>query len=70
MTNADHAHRALAALALNSDPSPTDAIVDLLADLRHACDLLELDYRELDRIAHTHYRDEIGLDARLTPETV
>ena len=68
MTNADYARRALAALALNPDPDQSDAIVDLLANLRHACDLLGLDYPELDRLALSHYRQELTL-AALAPET-
>jgi len=59
MTNADHAQAALDALAMNPDPNTNDAIVDLLADLRHACDLLGLDYAELDRIALSYYRQEL-----------
>jgi hypothetical protein len=63
MTNADHARRALDALALNPDPNNTDAVIDLMADLRHACDLLGLDYAELDRIALSYYRQELALAA-------
>jgi hypothetical protein len=63
MTNADHAQAALDALAMNPDPNTNDAIVDLLADLRHACDLLGLDYAELDRIALSYYRQELALAA-------
>jgi hypothetical protein len=63
MTTADHAQAALAALALNPDPNTNDAIVDLLADLRHVCDLLGLDYAELDRIALSYYRQELALAA-------
>lgn len=33
-------------------------ITDALADLRHLCDLLQLDFADLDRQAHDHYRAE------------
>jgi len=58
MTNASRARRALRALAVNPDPDTADAIVGLLADLRHACDLLGLDYADLARLALWHYREE------------
>ena len=36
------------------------AIVDLLADLRHLCDALNIDFADLDRVAYGHYTEERG----------
>ena len=33
-------------------------IVDMLADLRHLCDALELDFAACDKIAYGHYMSE------------
>lgn len=38
-------------------------ILDALANLRHLCDALGLDFANLDRVAYRHYADEKG-----TPE--
>ena len=37
---------------------PPHLIVDLLADLRHLCDGLGLDFGDLDRLAYQHYAVE------------
>ena len=37
---------------------PAQLISDLLADLRHLCDGLGLDFGELDRLAFRHYATE------------
>jgi hypothetical protein len=34
--------------------------VDLLANLRHFCDVEGLDFAELDRAAYRHYSAEVG----------
>lgn len=51
------AKRAL--LAATEDDDPEDAIVDLLADLRHLCDALGLSMADLDKRAHSHYLAEL-----------
>lgn len=33
----------------------TDALVDALADIRHACDLFNVSFSELDKKAHQEY---------------
>ena len=33
-------------------------IIDALTDLRHLCDLFELDFAQLDRVAYSHYLEE------------
>lgn len=38
------------------------ALVQLLADVRHFCDVNELDLGELDRAAYQHYLTEKGAD--------
>lgn len=48
------AKRALQA-AYGDENDPDTCIVDLLADLRHICDTLRLDFAELDRRAYDHY---------------
>jgi hypothetical protein len=40
--------------------SPECAIQDALSDLRHACDLKRLEYREEDRKAHANYTEEVA----------
>lgn len=35
-----------------------DAVTDLLADLRHLCRALKLDYARCDRLAETHFEEE------------
>ncbi len=39
-------------------PDPEDAITDMLADLRHLCDGLNLDFAQLDRKAYKYYIEE------------
>lgn len=42
---------------------PENGICDLLADLRHLCDSLNLDFAELDLRAYRHYQAELyGLE--------
>jgi len=44
-------------------PDEPDTVVkDMLADLRHYCDEHGLDFAELDKKAHTYYRDEVHED--------
>lgn len=47
-----------ALVASYEDPTPPDAIIDVLADLRHLCDALGLDFAELDKSAARHYLEE------------
>lgn len=51
------AKRAILA-AYEGGEAPPQLIADLLADLRHLCDGLELDFGELDRRAFRHYATE------------
>lgn len=37
---------------------PEDGIADLLTDIRHVCDALNLDFADLDSRAYTHYVEE------------
>lgn len=43
----------------NTTKEREDAIVDVLADLRHLCDQKGWDFADLDRIAHDHYTAEV-----------
>ena len=49
--------------SLRSDWSqcPEEGIADLLADIRHLCDLLQLDFAELDSRAYSNYSNELVL---------
>lgn len=51
-----------AAVAARADvPAVCDeAVIDLLADLRHFCAARRIDYSECDRIASGHYATEIA----------
>ena len=51
-----------AAVAARADvPAVCDeAVIDLLADLRHFCAARRIDYAECDRIASGHYATEIA----------
>lgn len=51
-----------AAVAARADvPAVCDeAVIDLLADLRHFCAARRIDYAECDRIASGHYQTEIA----------
>jgi hypothetical protein len=40
--------------------TPSEAITDLLADIRHYCDTHDLNFAELDHVAYGHYLDEKG----------
>lgn len=35
-------------------------VVDMLADIRHYCDSIHIEFGEVDRYAKSHYRQEIG----------
>ncbi len=37
---------------------PDDGITELLVDLRHLCDVMQLDFAHLDSRAYSHYADE------------
>lgn len=50
----------LAAFGEEADLDPECAVVDLLADLRHLCDCIGLDYANCDRIGYGHYTEEKG----------
>lgn len=51
-----------AAVAARADvPAVCDeAVIDLLADLRHFCVARRIDYAECDRVASGHYQAEIA----------
>ena len=54
------AKRALALVSkVNRGDDIETNITDLLANIRHLCDLLELDYAELDYGAYHHYTAEV-----------
>lgn len=55
------AKRALHA-AYREENDPETRIVDLLADLRHLCDRLRLDFGDLDGQAHYHYLEDLADD--------
>lgn len=56
------AHKALAANGTGqSTHSDEEAIIDLLANLRHLCDLRGLDFAKLDRVAYSHYVEELRI---------
>lgn len=38
---------------------PQDGIADLLADIRHLCDLFELDFAQLDSRAYRNHLNEL-----------
>lgn len=38
---------------------PEDVVSDLLADIRHWCDVHGLDFESLDARAHMHYLEEL-----------
>jgi hypothetical protein len=52
------AKRALMSAYEEADIEPDTCIADLLADLRHLCDRLTLDYAKLDRRAYRNYAEE------------
>ena len=52
------AKRALMAGYESAEDDPADALCDLLADLRHLCDALGLDYAAADRTAYQYYLEE------------
>jgi len=61
-TNLARARRALSALVDHfefdsCDPAAT--VTDLLADVRHFCDWYGLAHGNLDRVAHSHYLEEL-----------
>ena len=51
-----------AAMAARADlPAICDeAVIDLLADLRHFCSARHIDFSECDRVACSHYQTEIA----------
>lgn len=52
------AKRALLATYEEADEEPETAIQDMLADLRHLCDALHLDFARLDQKAYDNYSYE------------
>jgi len=60
--NSDRVRRARSALCSAYDPyqEGKDALVDLLADLRHYCDSHGWDFADADRVAHDHYLIELA----------
>lgn len=57
------AKRALKA-GYDETEEPATHITDLLADLRHLCDRLRLNFADLDSQAYDHYIEEVGQDRR------
>lgn len=49
---------------------PEEGVVYLLADIRHFCDLLNLDFNQLDTDAYRHYSDEIDKPIKSKPKTI
>ncbi|MFG1320472.1 hypothetical protein [Xanthobacter autotrophicus] len=37
-----------------------EAVIDLLADIRHLCVVAHIDFEACDRLAAIHFADEIG----------
>mgnify|MGYP001197189958 CR=1 FL=1 len=64
-TNAERARRAGQALRAyrdctgDSGTSVDEDVIDMLCDLRHYCDRLDLDFGHCDRIAYRNYLDEL-----------
>lgn len=62
------ARASAALLAADAGRSKTDeAVIDLLANLRHYCDQCQFDFAKLDRLAYRHYVVELNDDERLPP---
>lgn len=55
---ADRVRQALAAAYDCNDAGNTDNLVDLLTDIRHLCDELEVNYYDLTETAYRHYLEE------------
>lgn len=59
-------YRAIKALKglknLNTDKYAGDStiITDILADIRHICDMKRFEFAKLDEIAQMHYREEVA----------
>lgn len=61
--NIEAARAALARAAWTRGQAPAygeDAIIDLLADIRHWCATSGLDFAHCDHLAWAFYQDEIG----------
>jgi hypothetical protein len=59
ITRKQFTDRALKALATYKDDEETDtAIADLLCDLHHLCDQLEVDWHETNRRADGYYQED------------
>ena len=61
-TNRERAKRVLSALMDHFEFEKEDAgasVTDLLADVRHFCDWYGLAHGDLDRVAHSHYLEEL-----------
>lgn len=54
------AKRAIVAAYEADSFSPEELVCDILADLRHLCDKLGLDFAERDAVAYEHYSAEIA----------
>jgi predicted metallopeptidase len=57
---AHNAKRSILATYEDAESDASAAIVDLLADIRHLCDKVGLDYADHDRVAYNHYTEEKG----------
>jgi hypothetical protein len=69
MSNDDRADRADTAVRVYDGrdmeyPANADQVIsDMLSDLRHLCDRLELDWSEMTRRGRIHYFDELAAEA-------
>jgi len=62
-TNRERAKRVLSALMDHFEFEKEDAgsaMIDLLANCRHFCDWYGLAHGDLDRVAHSHYLEELA----------
>ncbi len=48
------------ALSNYDEPTLDSAVVDILADLRHYCEAMGMDFADLDRVALGHYLAEMN----------
>ncbi len=54
-----------------ADAAPFEAsVIHLLADLRHYCDHVRLDFAACDRMAYRHYCEEKGFTPEPAPATL
>ena len=70
-TNKEKGQRASIAAILHSTDFPAiesshdEKLIDLLTNLRHACDMHGFDFGKLDKMAYNHYLAEFGADKNI-----